>query len=192
MKSQLSSALRLLALMTLFLGLAYPLAVTGIAQLFFPEEANGSLLVANGQAVGSELIGQYFSAPTYFWSRPSATDPPYNAASSAGLNLAPTNSELLAAVDEHAAALRLADPTGSEQIPVDLVTASGSGLDPHISIAAALYQVPRVAAARGLSEADLAALIEELVEPRQLGVLGEPRVNVLHLNLVLDQLTSQE
>lgn len=192
MKKQFLAGLRLFVLLTLVTGLIYPLVVTGMAQLFFPREANGSLLAADGGAVGSELIGQYFDDPGYFWSRPSVTEPvPYNAAAAAGLNLAPTNSELLAQVAERAEALRAADPAGQEAVPVDMVIASGSGLDPHISVAAALYQAPRVAAARGLDETVVTALVAETAEPRQFWVLGEPRVNVLRLNLALDQLQSE-
>lgn len=192
MKGQLLSALRLLALMTFLTGLVYPLAVTGLAQLIFPERANGSLLLKDGKAVGSELIGQYFYDPAYFWSRPSVTEPvPYNGAASAGFNQAPTSSELVQAVDERAKALRQANAGEAETIPVDLLIASGSGLDPHISVAAARYQIPRIAAERGLGEVMLIALVDEITEPRHLGVLGEPRVNVLRLNLALDQLQSE-
>ena len=193
MKQHLLSALRLLALMTLLTGLAYPLVVTGVAQIIFPRQAIGSLLIQEGEAVGSHLIGQYFDDPAYFWSRPSVTEPaPYNAAASAGFNQAPTSSELVRSVAERAEALRKASPSAANKVPVDLVTASGSGLDPHISVAAALYQVPRVAAARALDEADLVALVEEMAEPRQLGILGEPRVNVLRLNMALDHLLSSK
>lgn len=198
MKEHFQPALRLLALMTLFTGLVYPLVVTGIAQLIFPGQANGSLVVDDGDgqsgvAVGSELIGQHFDDPAYFWSRPSVTEPvPYNGAASAGLNRAPTSSELVQAVAERAEALREANSAEARTIPVDLVTASGSGLDPHISVAAALYQVPRVAAVRELDETDLVALVDQVARPRQLGILGEPRVNVLRLNLALDRLQSEQ
>lgn len=189
MKEVLLSALRLLILMTGLTGLLYPLAVTGIAQLLFPQQANGSLIAAGGKTIGSELIGQYFDDPAYFWGRPSVTEPvPYHAAASAGLNDAPTSSELLRAVAERANVLRAG---GGSEVPVDLVTASASGLDPHISVAAARYQAPRVAGARGMDEAAILALVDEIVEPRQLGLLGERRVNVLRLNLALDQLQSE-
>ena len=187
MLSQIRPAIVLLLLLTAITGLAYPLVITGIAQVVFPHQANGSLIVENGQIVGSELIGQPFDDPRYFWGRPSATAPfPYNAAASAGSNLGPSNPTLQEAVRSRVAALRAADPGNSQPIPVDLVTASASGLDPHISLAAALYQVPRVARERGLSEKDVEALVRRCTADRQLGVLGEPRVNVLKLNLALD------
>ena len=187
MLSQIRPAIVLLLLLTAITGLAYPLAITGIAQVVFPHQANGSLIVENGQIVGSELIGQPFDDPRYFWGRPSATAPfPYNAAASAGSNLGPSNPTLQEAVRSRVAALRAADPGNSQPIPVDLVTASASGLDPHISVAAALYQVPRVARERQLSEKDVEALVRRCTADRQLGVLGEPRVNVLKLNLALD------
>jgi K+-transporting ATPase ATPase C chain len=180
-------ALVLLLLLTVLTGLAYPLLVTGIAQLIFPHQANGSLIVRDGQLLGSELIGQPFDDPRYFWSRPSVTAPfPYNAAASTGSNLGPSNPVLLEAVRARVAALRAADPGNTRPIPVDLVTASASGLDPHIRLAAALYQVPRVARERGLSEDDVEALVRRFTAGRQLGLLGEPRVNVLDLNLALD------
>lgn len=191
MRSQLGPAIRLLALLTLITGIFYPLAVTGLAQLFFPKEANGSLIIVDGEAVGSEQIGQPFSEPGYFWSRPSMTEPfPYNAAASAGSNLAPTYSVLLELVTERVEALQEADPDSADPVPVDLVAASGSGLDPHISVAAARYQVPRVARIRDLEEAVIYELVDQFTEPRQFGILGEPRVNVLRLNLALDALQS--
>ena len=169
-------------------GVLYPLVVTGIAQAVFPHGANGSLIFRNGQAVGSELLGQSFSAPKYFWSRPSATSPvPYNAPNSGGSNLGPLNPALAENVKKRIAALRSADPTSDRLVPVDLVTSSGSGLDPDISPAAALYQVPRVAKARQVDETVIRRLVAEHTRGRQLGVLGEPRVNVLQLNLALDQ-----
>jgi K+-transporting ATPase ATPase C chain len=172
---------------TLLTGVIYPLVVTGVAQLVFPHQANGSLIDANGQAAGSTLIGQQFADPKYFWGRLSATGPyPYNAAASSGSNLGPTNPALLDAVKARIAALRAADPTNIQPIPVDLVTASGSGPDPNISVAAALYQVPRVARVRGMSEAAVTSLVNQYTEGRQFGFLGEPRVNVLELNLALD------
>jgi len=177
----------LLAILTVLTGVAYPLAVTGLAQVVFPGPANGSLIEAGGQVVGSALIGQPFDDPKYFWGRPSATSPvAYNGASSGGSNLGPTNPALSDAVKGRVDALRAADPGNEAPVPVDLVTASGSGLDPDISPAAARYQERRVARARGLPLDRLAALVDAHVEGRQLGVLGEPRVNVLDLNRALD------
>ena len=182
------AALALLSL-TVVTGLFYPALVTGIAQLVFPFQANGSLLSQHGQVKGSALIGQSFTDPKYFWSRPSATNPfPYNAESSSGSNLGPTNPELLSKVQDRLKALRQGQPGEDKLIPVDLVTSSGSGLDPHLSPAAALYQVPRVARARGLSEARVQQLVRQYTEDRQVGILGEPRVNVLRLNLALADL----
>ncbi len=185
----LRPALVLLALLTLFTGVIYPLVITGVAQALFPDKANGSLIVRDGQAVGSELIGQSFDDPAYFWGRLSATGPePYNAAASSGSNFGPLNPALLDAVQARIDALQATDPANTAPVPVDLVTASASGLDPHISPAAALYQVSRVARARGLDEAAVIALVNDHTEDRWLGVLGEPRVNVLDLNLALDAL----
>jgi len=193
MFAQLRAAVVMLALMTLLTGVVYPLVVTGIAQVAFPAQANGSLILVEGQAAGSELIGQPFDAPEYFWGRLSATGTfPYNAfnaedlTGSSGSNYGPMNPALIEAAQARIDALRAADPGNTAPVPVDLVTASASGLDPHISPAAALYQVPRVAAARGLPEDDVRALVEAFTEGRQLGFLGEPRVNVLKLNLALD------
>lgn len=178
-----------LFLLTVLTGVLYPLAVTGIAGLLFPYRATGSLIPHDGKFVGSELIGQSFTDTKYFWGRPSATAPaPYNAAASGGSNLGPLNPALLEAVKQRVAALRSADPGNTAPVPVDLVTASGSGLDPDISPAAAEYQVSRVARARGLSEDRVRALVIAHIRGRQLGVLGEPRVNVLQLNLALDNL----
>jgi K+-transporting ATPase ATPase C chain len=189
MRKHLRPALTILGLLTVITGILYPLLITGLAQGIFPRQAGGSLLVRGGRLVGSELIGQPFSDPCYFWGRPSATDPfPYNAASSSGSNLGPTNPALEAAVRARIAALRAADPGNTIPVPADLVTASASGLDPHISVEAALYQVPRVARARGLSEQQVRTLVVRNTAGRQLGVLGEPRVNVLELNLELDVL----
>jgi K+-transporting ATPase ATPase C chain len=195
-KAGLSSLVRpaamLLLVFTLVTGLAYPVMLTGIAQLLFPKQANGSLIRERGQIVGSELIGQAFAAPKYFWGRPSATAPyAYNGASSTGSNQGPLNPALKDAVTARVAALRAADPSNDAPIPVDLVTASGSGLDPHVSPAAAYYQVARVAKARGLSADEVRKLVEEHVEDRTLGVLGEPRVNVLLLNRALDAQTGR-
>jgi K+-transporting ATPase ATPase C chain len=188
MRRDLVSALLLFLLLTLLTGLAYPLAVTGVAQLLFREPANGSLILRDGKPVGSALIGQPFSDPKCFWSRPSATLPqPYNGLASAGSNLGPTHPALVEAAKARIEALRRADPGNDAPVPMDLVTASGSGLDPHISLAAAEYQLRRVARARGLDEERLRALLEAQAEPRWLGLVGEPRVNVLQLNLALDR-----
>lgn len=182
-------ALVLFAVLSLVTGLAYPLAVTGLAQVLFPDQANGSLVKAKGVVVGSALIGQPFSQPGHFWSRPSATAPdPYNAVASSGSNLGPSNPALAEAVAARIAALRAADPGNHSAVPVDLVTASASGLDPHISRAAADYQVNRVARALGLPPQRVQALVAEHTEGTLLGFLGEPRVNVLRLNLALDAL----
>ena len=188
-RSALRPALVLLAVLTVLTGVVYPLAVTGIAQLLFPRAAAGSLVLRGGHALGSALIGQSFSDPGHFWSRPSATTPqPYNGTGSTGSNLGPLHPALLDAVKARIATLRTADPGNSAPVPVDLVTASASGLDPHISVAAAQYQAARVARARSLPEARVRALIDAHTEGRLLGVIGEPRVNVLELNLALDSL----
>ena len=187
MLSQLRPALMVLLLLTLVTGVAYPLLVTGIAQVVFPSQAQGSLIVKDGKIVGSRLIGQPFDDPKYFWSRPSATSPfADNAGASSGSNLSPTNPDLVKAVQGRVDALRAADPGNTAPVPVDLVTASGSGLDPHISPAAAFYQVSRVARVRKLDPEAVRQLVERHIEGRTLGFLGEPRVNVLALNLALD------
>ena len=188
MLAQFRPAFMLLVIFTLLTGIAYPLVVTGIAQALFRSEANGSLILQDGKPVGSKLIGQPFSDPKHFWSRASATSPyPYNAASSSGSNQGPTNPALTEAVAGRIKALQDADPGNKLPIPVDLVTASASGLDPHISPAAALYQVARVARARHLDPAELRRVVQEHVEGPQWGIFGEARVNVLMLNLALDR-----
>lgn len=187
-------AIVVLLLLTVVTGIAYPLVATGLAQVLFPRTANGSLIEskpapadAGGKLLGSELIGQSFTDPKYFWGRPSATAPfANNSASSVGSNLGPTNPALTAAAQQRIEALRAADPGNTAPVPVDLVSASGSGLDPHISPAAAAYQVARVARARGLAPSEVEKHVEQATEGRQFGLLGEPRVNVLKLNLLLD------
>ena len=187
MGSQLRPAFVLLVALHVLTGVVYPLAVTGVAQVAWPAKANGSIVTVDGRPRGSRLVGQPFSAPGYFWGRPSATSPvPYDASASSGSNLGPTNPALLDLVRARIAALRATDPSLTGPIPVDLVTASASGLDPDISAAAALVQVPRVARARGVSEASVRALVESHVVEPMLGLLGEPRVNTLLLNLALD------
>lgn len=188
MRRQIYPAIMMTILMTVLFGLIYPLAITGIAQALFPRQANGSLIVQGGRVVGSRFIGQPFSDPKYFWGRISATSPyPYNAASSSGSNLGPTNQALLDEVKQRIDALHKADPGNRDPIPVDLVTSSGSGLDPDISPAAAHYQAGRVARVRHLPQGTVTRLIREHTQRPQLGILGEPRVNVLELNLALDQ-----
>jgi K+-transporting ATPase ATPase C chain len=191
MWSAIRSAALMLLVLTVLTGVAYPLLVTGIAQGIMPSAANGSLMLHDGKPVGSALIGQPFGDPKYFWGRPSATGPfPYNAAASSGSNLGPTNPALMEAVRGRIAALRAADPGNTAPVPVDLVTASASGLDPHVSPAAAQYQLARVARARGLPQERVRQLVEDHTERRQFTILGEPRVNVLRLNLALDALKS--
>lgn len=188
MFAQLMPSLRMLLVMSALTGVIYPLVVTGVAKVAFPRAANGSLIVSDGKTLGSDLIGQPFDDPKYFWSRPSATSPqPYNGMSSSGSNLGPRNPALADAVKDRIKALRDADPGNSAAVPVDLITASGSGLDPHISAAAADYQLARVAKARGLAADDVRRLVAGNTEGRTLGVLGEPRVNVLKLNIALDR-----
>lgn len=187
MNTFLRPALVLFTALSLLCGLAYPLAVTSIARVLFPDQAAGSLIVREGKPIGSSLIGQSFSDPKHFWGRPSATSPmPYNAQASGGSNVGPLNPALADAVKARIAALRAADPGNTAAVPVDLVTASASGLDPHISVAAANFQATRVARARGMPVLDVQALIEQNTEGRWLGFMGEPRVNVLALNLALD------
>lgn len=191
MLSQIRPALVSLGIFTVLTGAVYPAVVTGIAQSVFRSQANGSVLTADGKEVGSSLLGQPFTEPKYFWGRASATGPqPYNGGVSSGSNLGPTNPALVEAVQGRIKALRDADPDNAAPVPVDLVTASGSGLDPHISPAAALYQVRRVARARGLDEGAVRDLVEKHTQGGQLGFLGEPAVNVLALNLALDALPS--
>lgn len=186
---QMKTALMLLIVFTVITGLLYPLAVTGLAQFFFPVKANGSLIKQNDKVIGSQLIGQSFSSLSYFWGRPSATNPyPYNGEASSGSNLGPTNPNFLTIVKERISHLKQADSQNNNLIPVDLVTASGSGLDPDISPYAAYYQISRIAKARNLSEEEIKKLIQKQIKNRTLGFLGELRVNVLELNLALDSL----
>jgi len=187
MFTSLLPSLRMLAVLTVLTGVVYPLAIWGIAQLAFPGAANGSLIERSGKAVASALIGQPFDDPKYFWSRPSATSPqPYNGASSSGSNQGPRNPALADAVKDRIKALRDADPGNGAAVPVDLVTASASGLDPDISMAAAEYQLARVAKARGMSVDSVRILVSQYTKGRTFGLLGEPRVNVVLLNLALD------
>ncbi len=184
---QLKPALLVAVVLTVLTGLAYPALITGLAQVFFPVQANGSLIASNDKVAGSRLIGQPFADPGHFRGRPSATAPnPYNAAASSGSNLGPTNPDYLTTVKDRATAMAQANGNGT--VPADLVTASGSGLDPDITPAAAFYQVPRVAKVRGMPEDAVRKLVEAHVQGRQFGILGEPRVNVLALNLALDDL----
>jgi len=186
----LRPAIVLFILLSIITGIAYPLATTVLGKWLLPAQVNGSLIEKNGKLIGSALIGQNFTEPQYFWGRPSATGPyPNNAAASSGSNLGPLNPTLADAVKARVAALKNADPENTLPIPVDLVTASASGLDPHISPAAAAYQVNRVAKARGLSAVSVQALINDNTEGRQWGVFGEPRVNVLNINIALDKNT---
>ena len=193
MHTLIRPALSLFVLLSVLTGVLYPLVVTGIAQVLFPAQANGSLLVQDGRPIGSRLIGQSFTDPRYFWGRPSATaGHPYNALASGGSNLGPLNPALIEAVQARIAALKVADPANPRPIPADLVLASASGLDPHISPAAAVYQVERVARRRGLDAGRVAALVQAHTESRWLGLLGQPRVNVLELNRALDRLTATD
>lgn len=189
MLRELRPTILIFLLLTLVTGLIYPILVTGVGKVFFASEASGSVIEHGGRAVGSKLLGQPFTSAKYFWSRPSATAPqPYNGAASSGSNQGPLNPALESAVRDRIAALRAADPGNNEPVPIDLVTASASGLDPHISLAAADYQVARVARARGLDVPRVRAEVQRATEGRTFGVLGEPRVNVLELNLALDAL----
>jgi potassium-transporting ATPase KdpC subunit len=193
MSSLIRPAIVLFLIMTAVTGIGYPLVVTGIAQVVFPSKANGSLILKDDKPVGSRLIGQAFSDPKYFWSRPSATSPqPYNGLGSTGSNLGPLNPALIDGIKKNIEALHAADPTNKAAIPADLVTASGSGLDPEISLAAGQYQAARVARVRGLSTEAVLKLIANHTQRKVLGVLGEPRVNVLELNLALDALASAQ
>jgi K+-transporting ATPase ATPase C chain len=189
MNTIIRPAIALFVIMTVLTGIVYPFAVTGLAYLLFPNQAAGSLVMAGGQPVGSSVIGQSFSDPKYFWSRPSATAPqPYNAIASTGSNQGPLNPALTDAVKTRVEALKAADPTNTLPVPVDLVTASASGLDPDISIAAAKYQAGRVARVRGIAPGQVQALIDSHARGRLFGIVGEPRINVLELNLALDTL----
>jgi K+-transporting ATPase ATPase C chain len=189
MKILIRPAVTLFVLLSIITGVIYPLLVMGIGQVSFPKQAAGSLIERDGWLIGSRLIGQHFTDPKYFWGRPSATGPdPYNAAASSGSNLGPLNPALKKAVESRVKALRIADPGNAAPVPVDLVTTSASGLDPHISQAAAEYQVARVARARGLAPETVRNLVVQQTEDRQWGIFGEPCVNVLELNLALDDL----
>jgi len=180
-------AIRIFIVLTIITGVLYPLVVTGIAQTAFKNQANGSLIVRNGQVVGSKLIGQQFDDPKYLWGRPSATGPvPYNAAASSGSNLGPTNPALKEGLEGRVKTLKDADHGNSKEVPTELVTASGSGLDPHISLDAAEYQLSRISKARGIQESSLKELLSKVTEQRTLGLFGEPVVNVLQFNLALD------
>ncbi|HZK31010.1 MAG TPA: potassium-transporting ATPase subunit KdpC, partial [Methanoregula sp.] len=190
-RKQAKPALVIFFLLTILTGIIYPLVITGIAQLVFPVQSNGNLIEHNGKIVGSSLIGQPFTSSKYFWGRLSSTSPvPYNSGVSGGSNLGPTNPALLDEVKARVNALHSADPDNSQPIPVDLVTSSASGLDPDISVAGAKYQVPRIARERNMSESDVNALVEQQTEPQQFDLFGEPRVNVLKINLALDDLSA--
>ena len=191
-REQIRPALFSFVLLTLITGVLYPLSVTGIAKVFFRNQAEGSLIVKDGKTVGSELIGQSFDAPQYLWGRPSATSPVFNASSSSGSNYGPMHADYLKAVGDRAKALKDADPSHQAHVPVDLVTASGSGLDPQISLAGAYYQISRIARIRRISEDRIKKIIEKNTQGRFLGLLGEPAVNVLRVNLDLDALKHEK
>jgi K+-transporting ATPase KdpC subunit len=191
-REQLRIAVSIFILLTILTGIAYPCLITGIAQIFFHDEANGSLISHDGKIVGSVLIGQPFDDPKYLWGRPSRTSPtPYNASSSSGSNIGPSNPSLRESVKARVAVMRGADPHNKRPVPIDLVTSSGSGLDPHISVAGAYYQMPRMAKARGISEYVVKAIIQRNTERRLFGVIGEPVVNVLKVNKDLDLLYAE-
>jgi K+-transporting ATPase ATPase C chain len=188
LREQIKPALFSFLILTIITGVLYPLAVTGIAKIFFHEQANGSLIYRNNRPIGSSLIGQPFDDPRYFWSRPSATSPvAFDASSSSGSNLGPLNPALITAITERIRALKAADPQNSAPVPVDLITSSASGLDPHISLAAAYYQTPRISRLRNLSQNTVKEIIHQHTKGRFLGIAGEPVVNVLELNLALDE-----
>jgi K+-transporting ATPase ATPase C chain len=187
-REQLKTTITVFFILTVITGIIYPLVITGIAQLFFNNQANGSIIVRDEKAIGSSLIGQPFDNPKYFWGRPSVTSPMgYNSASSSGSNLGPSNPALADNIKTLVQMLQAADPCNLENVPVDLVTASASGLDPHISVAAAMYQVPRVARLRGISQAEVIGVVKDNAHGRLMGIIGEPTVNVLQLNLTLDK-----
>jgi potassium-transporting ATPase KdpC subunit len=187
LRAQIKPAILTFLILTIITGIFYPLFITGIAQMLFHDQANGSLIYKNGKAIGSSLIGQLFDDPKYFWGRPSSTLPfPFNAASSSGSNLGPSNSALIDSVETRIKALKTADPTDSGPVPVDLITSSASGLDPHISLAAAYYQIPRVARLRELPQETVKTIVRQHACGRFMGLAGEPVVNVLELNLALD------
>lgn len=185
-KKQIRPAFLVFFILTIITGVIYPLVVTGIAQVLFPQQANGSIIFKDGKPIGSKLIGQSFDAPEYFWGRLSSTTPAYNASASSGSNLGPSNPALIDAIKACVSALKTVDPENTNPVPVDLVTSSASGLDPHISLAAAFYQIPRVARLRNLSNDEIKNIVLKHVSGRFLGLIGEPVVNVLELNIELD------
>lgn len=191
LRENIKPAVMIFCVLSVVTGIVYPLVVTGVAQAVFPSQANGSLIARQGTTVGSSLIGQNFSDPKYMWGRLSATGPAYNAGASSGSNLGPLNPVLADSIKARVEALRSADPQNSSAVPVDLVTASGSGLDPHISLAAAFYQVPRIANVRGLTQQAVKTIIDQKTVGRFMGFLGEPVVNVLEVNLALDDYKKQ-
>ncbi len=189
-RGQIRPALFSFVILTLITGVLYPLAVTGLARVFFSRQAEGSLMIRNGKAVGSELIGQPFESPEYLWGRPSAASPAFNASASSGSNYGPAHPDYLRAVEARVKVLKDFDPSNPSPVPVDLVTASGSGLDPHISLAGAHYQISRISRARGISEDQIRKMIKKHTQGRFLGLLGEPAVNVLKVNLELDEVSA--